>query len=235
MKGKIRKIISLALMAVMLFGCFGITGCQDNTVQLQAQIDALQAELEQQAGKMQTLESEKEELNETITQLETENKSLMDRVEKLEWNDQIQKGAFYSLQEAYEKGFLTREDLRHIAYFKDGKLEELRGETIVSVEFTPKTPKPMLDEKTEEYLKRAYYQKNEKLFKSIEKYGYSISDIIFTIYLGKYNDCYVVEMKSPIIDTDCGIYQYSVGNIMFDWWGDNCYIEVWRENDYETY
>ena len=51
MKGKIRKIISLALMAVMLFGCFGITGCQDNTVQLQAQIDALQAELEQQAGK----------------------------------------------------------------------------------------------------------------------------------------------------------------------------------------
>ena len=103
MKGKIRKIISLALMAVMLFGCFGITGCQDNTVQLQAQIDALQAELEQQAGKMQTLESEKEELNETITQLETENKSLMDRVEKLEWNDQIQKGAFYSLQEAYEK------------------------------------------------------------------------------------------------------------------------------------
>ena len=75
MKGKIRKIISLALMAVMLFGCFGITGCQDNTVQLQAQIDALQAELEQQAGKMQTLESEQEELKETITQLETENKS----------------------------------------------------------------------------------------------------------------------------------------------------------------
>ena len=27
MKGKIRKIISLALMTVMLFGCFGITGC----------------------------------------------------------------------------------------------------------------------------------------------------------------------------------------------------------------
>ena len=52
-----KKIMSVIMSIVMLFGCFGIVGCQDNTVQLQAQIDALQAELEQQAGKMQTLES----------------------------------------------------------------------------------------------------------------------------------------------------------------------------------
>ena len=61
------------------------------------------------------------------SQLETENKSLMDRVEKLEWSDQIQKGAFYSLQEAYEKEFLTREDLMHIAYFEYGKVEEKKA------------------------------------------------------------------------------------------------------------
>ena len=220
MKGKIRKIISLALMAVMLFGCFGITGCQDNTVQLQAQIDALQAELEQQAGKMQTLESEKEELNEMITQLETENKSLMDRVEKLEWSDQIQKGAFYSLQEAYEKEFLTREDLMHIAYFEYGKVEEMRGDAIVSVEFTPKTPKPTLDEKTEEYLKQAYYEKNKEMFSNEGYFSREAGMKCITIeqYFGIYNNCFLFSMEVRFLYGFTWVKDYWIDNVRF--WDD---------------
>ena len=42
-----KKIINVVMSAVMLFGAISFAGCQDNTAGLQAQIDELQAKLEE--------------------------------------------------------------------------------------------------------------------------------------------------------------------------------------------
>ena len=94
-----RKIISVVLSAVMLFGTISFAGCQDNTAGLQAQIDELQAKLEEktetieelqgqvesQAGKIEQLETTKADLDEEISTLKEENEVLLERMKELHY------------------------------------------------------------------------------------------------------------------------------------------------------
>ena len=55
-------------------------------------------------------------------------------------------GDFYSLQEAYEAGYLTKEEIMSIAYYHNGS--RVYNEEIMSEEYTPipKTPQELSEE-----------------------------------------------------------------------------------------
>ena len=66
------------------------------------------------------------------------------------------KGTFYTLQEAYDNGWLNQEQLLSIAYYHQGTEgnEELMGENYTPI---PKTP-DMLSEELELEIKQKYYE-----------------------------------------------------------------------------
>ncbi|MDE6075037.1 MAG: hypothetical protein K2G26_01215, partial [Clostridia bacterium] len=49
-------------------------------------------------------------------------------------------GEFYTLQEAYDNGYLTLEDLLSIAYYHNGGITG--NEELISLDFTPKQKNP---------------------------------------------------------------------------------------------
>lgn len=68
------------------------------------------------------------------------------------------RGNFYTLQEAYDQGLLTIDDLKNIAYYQNG---ESPDESFVPILKNPET----LSSKTENAIKesRAYYYRNKEI------------------------------------------------------------------------
>jgi hypothetical protein len=131
----------------------------------------------------------------------------------------------YSMREAFDAGYLTREDLKHIAYFLMSEVFEVEGiwhdetfgayatvkDTMTRVDFTPFVLQS-LDSQTTNELKQAYYKSNLCLFLchnvGIEK-GITAFD-----YLGSYNDSSVVHMRLSFVDGIINHY-YVVAGIVF--------------------
>ena len=101
------------------------------------------------------------------------------------------KGTFYTLQEAYDNGWLNQEQLLSIAYYHQGTEgnEELMGENYTPI---PKTP-DMLSEELELEIKQKYYEQE-----SCEERSISM-DKVKSIYYGVYNDCVCVKLWLDLI------------------------------------
>ena len=137
-------------------------------------------------------------------------------------------GKFYFLQEAYDAGYITREDLLDIAYYAD--LGNIRDEDMEPIEHTPRPKTPeVLDEKTEKQIlktKGYYIVGRDRDGAKVKKRR--IRKMIM-LYLGTYND-YVAAF---IQDTDggglCGGYSYVVSGISFSRsdYGD---VVIWKKN-----
>ena len=173
-----KKIMSVVMSIVMLFGmAFSFAGCQDNTAGLQAQIDEFQAKLEEQAEK--------------IKELERGNSSLRDKVTKLEKESSNAPGVFYSLESAYEEGWLTQEDLLSIAYYNQGRNynEEKMTEDYQPI---PKYPE-ILSAETEWKIKetRAIYHRNHTQNPRPEA---SAEEVEIIRYYGTYHGMTVVKL-----------------------------------------
>ena len=112
---------------------------------------------------------------------------------------EISKGAFYTLQEAYDNGWLTQEDLRSIAYYHhDGKkivfddsnfcyewLDE--EESYIPI---PKIPE-CLDTETEKQIKQTHVN---ELHKAGEKRA-ETKGVFISRYYGTYNGYIAIVMK----------------------------------------
>ena len=100
-------------------------------------------------------------------------------------------GKFYTLQEAFDQGFLTENDLKSIAYYNNGGREN--NEDKIEGDFVPQ---PLIPEKISADLQKSI--KSDYIY-----YGMDLnntnneSKITIKRYYGKYNGCYVMTIKGP--------------------------------------
>ncbi len=160
--------IVTVLLAVFLCGC-------NAGADLQKRVDAL--------------EESNSLLEERVDELERENDLLWDMMSEMGLKD----GEFYTLQEAYDAGWLTQEDLKSIAYYHNGGTEgneEIMGE---DYQPQPKTPE-VIDKMTELSIKQAYIN----CYK-LGGYG-KPSGVTVKNYFGSYNGCYAVVTESIYVN-----------------------------------
>ena len=185
---KINTILIVLILAIV--SLFGFVGCESSSQNdLQSKIDELQSRIDE-------LEEQIQERDDRIKELEEENM-----------------GKFYTLQESYDNGFLTKEDLEQIAYLVNNELSYPQK----------------LESDIENAIKdaAAYEMRNRK----IEPYLDASADG-FTIvrYCGVYSGNYVIIMRNDydIFPTDVPSYWKEIGGVQFHFVGYDS-IVVWRE------
>lgn len=211
-----KKAICLGIMMVMIFS---IAAC--DTKNLQSKIDELNKSSEQQAEK--------------ITELEEENKILTDQI--AEWNEvnNMPSGIFYSIEEAYDRRLITREDLMHITYFMNGEVFEVKdGSTqMVKVEFEPQIAAPNtsdLDLQIVNNMRQVLYEKNQEGMENslqwLKDNGYSnesitvMDTISITSFLGEYNNFFAVQITSSLWSYGLGVYEVNIAGIAWKQYSD---------------
>ena len=93
-----KKSVSVIMSVMMLFSAISFAGCQqDETALLRAQVDGLQAKLDEKIETVEELKTLIEKQTERIEELEEINQEILDDI--YEW---APSGEFYSLELAYE-------------------------------------------------------------------------------------------------------------------------------------
>lgn len=130
-------------------------------------------------------------------------------------------GEFYTLQEAYDQGLLTQDDLKSIAYYHNGESED---ESFVPM---PKTPE-VLSNKTEKAIKetRAYNLRtqNPNPIKKAEA-----KDITILKYYGTYNNCVALIMDDIHHDYSSAEREVTIDGVLFHY-NDGNSIIIWQQN-----
>ncbi len=104
-------------------------------------------------------------------------------------------GKFYTLQEAFDQGFLTENDLKSIAYYNNGGREN--NEDKIEEDFVPQPLNPKtIPADIQKSIKSDYIYYNEKLDNKTKD-----SEVTIKHYYGKYNDSYVVTLNGPFLYT----------------------------------
>ena len=115
-------------------------------------------------------------------------------------------GEVIGLQEAYEKEYLTQEDLLSIAYYYQGTKnnEELMGEDYVPKHKEPETLNEKIAEKIIEVLKK----KTEQDYIEIAS------------YLGTYNNCVIVKYMDgqQYVTVEPMRHLVKIGGVTFSFW-----------------
>ena len=135
-------------------------------------------------------------------------------------------GTFYTLQEAYEGGLLTREELMSIAYYHNGGRQY--NEEIMSEEYTPipKEPAELSEETSLQIRNTAAWEYRESGHESLSEAV--ADDFTITEYCGTYGDCVVIMItdigltgKPGVADMAVTIeglsFHYNSGNILKVW------------------
>lgn len=216
---KTKKVIILLLLAVVLV--FSVAGCNTGTNELESKIDNLQSRLEELNGKLSEMERLQEELSEMNDKL-TDMEGQIEQLEK-ELAEQSS-GTLYTLQEAYDNGWLSQEDLMCIAYYSNGGRE--LNEEIMSEDYAPapKTPEE-LSSLTELKIKYAAVKACEDKY---DKTNVKSENFIITHYYGTYGDCIAVSTRNIYSYYPGVVFEESIGDVNF-WHIGGREIKIWRE------
>lgn len=123
---------------------------------------------------------------------------------------------FYTLEEAYDSGYLLRDDLMHIAYFRSGEVYTLPERSddysaAKKLNFVPATEPGEPDEDIENEIKRAYYALHTESFE-----GNPYSDELLEInFYGQYGNLYAVTIESPLWNYTTDIVNMHIGDIFW--------------------
>ena len=180
---KIKTILIVLLLAIV--SLFGFVGCVSSSQsELQSKIDELQSRIEE-------LEEQIRERDERIKELEKENV-----------------GTLYTLQEAYDNGYLTKEDLEQIAYHVNEN--ELSGTLDSKIE------RAIKEAEADIWRNRANHPEPEATAEefTIEK------------YFGVYGRCYVVGIDNVYIGYPANGNRFLVDGVEF--YTLYYYIKVWK-------
>ena len=117
------------------------------------------------------------------------------------------KGEFYTLQEAYDQGLLTVDDLKNIAYYQNG---ESPDESFVPTAKNPET----LSTETENAIKetKAYDYRNREVNPKTDAKPNAYRIVK---YLGTYNNCSAVMIESEYYDHNNAIWEIDIEGIIF--------------------
>jgi len=145
-------------------------------------------------------------------------------------------GAFYTLQEAYDNGWLTAEDLRSIAYYHHG------GQKVIPIpdsngNFNPYGDFSMVDEeegyaplpKNPEVLSAETEKQIKQTMNLQYDLKYKLKDIYIKKYNGTYNDCIAVMMDYKYMRSHSGSL-ILVADVAFAF-GSSNRIKIWKENE----
>ena len=137
-------------------------------------------------------------------------------------------GTFYTLQKAYDEGYLTKEEIMSIAYYHNGG--RVYNEEIMSEEYTPipKTPQELSEETVNKIKENAAYEYNSE-----HNHETKATADGFTIvhYYGTYDGAVAVIVThsylgdSPAVVVD---NSYSVAGVIFHYWTYN-HIQIYIE------
>jgi len=111
-------------------------------------------------------------------------------------------GKIYGLKEAYELNYLTKEDLKSIAYYYNGFDDS---------GFTPKPKNPKsISKRNEKLIKKAY------LYDELKNPKLGIKKISIYKYYGTYNGCIVIGVTDTYNCYDYYFYdEYIIGDVSF--------------------
>ena len=111
----------------------------------------------------------------------------------------------YSLEEAYENGFITKEDLWNVAYIYNNYVNASEFEYDVKENH----PEP------NEFLK--YKIKKEYLKEELSDLVFaSIGGVNIKRYYGQYSGCYILDMDNDYVNVDLMIHdRYEIDGVVF--------------------
>ncbi len=140
------------------------------------------------------------------------------------------KGKLYTLQEAYDSGWLTKDDLMSIAYYHNGGREH--NEDIMTEDYAPqpKTPEA-IDKATEQGIKNAaaWELRNDEIepIPEAAAEGFTILE-----YYGSYSGCYVILMRNhyELFPTDVPREWKTIAEVQFLMVGYSR-LCVWKAKD----
>ena len=118
-------------------------------------------------------------------------------------------GEFMTLREAYNSGYITKDDIMEMSYYSLGAVykipEGLTGTDAFNsdnwekIDYIPRTQELVpLDEQTERDIKNSYFALNSNEFEAEGK-NYD-PDILYLTYYGQSNGYYIVKIKSDILN-----------------------------------
>ena len=134
-------------------------------------------------------------------------------------------GMFYSLEEAYEAGFLTRSDLISIAYFHNGGRKQ--NESVMEEGYAPKPKDPQ--ELSEEISFRirstaaSDYRKNRTDARKAMADDFTIIE-----YCGTYNDCVAI-MLTDIYTGYTGAFRTEMIDGLSFCYNSGNTLQIWRD------
>ncbi|MDE6868767.1 MAG: hypothetical protein K2J83_06485 [Clostridia bacterium] len=198
-----KKLFISVIIFVALVAAF-ICGCNNDAVDMKKRLDAL----EESNGQLQN----------RVDELEKENDILWDVLYECGFKD----GGFYSLQQAYDAGWITKEDLKSIAYYHNGGIEG--NEEVMGADFDPQPKMPeAIDKMTELSIKQTYCNNLR------EESNAKPSGVTIERYYGSYNGCYAVVLDSIYID--------HYANVVDEWravegiqihYTDHFFMTIWK-------
>lgn len=136
-------------------------------------------------------------------------------------------GTFYTLQKAYDEGYLTKEEIMSIAYYHNGG--RVYNEEIMSEKYTPipKVPKELSENVSYKIRETVASELRRSNIKNAKADGVNIVH-----YYGTYDGAVAVIVThsylgdSPAVVVDSS---YSVAGVIFHYWTSN-HIQIWIEN-----
>lgn len=216
-----KKLISIILSISMAItvGCI-VSGCGND--ELLQRLDSLQAELQTQSGKIDGLQVGLQTQGEKIDELQTQNTQLTEKLKEMqtaldEQAQEIEKlklktaqGNAYTIEEAYDNGFLTIEDLKSIAYYHNDGIrynEEIMDETYMPA---PKIPK-VLSEGILINIKNAVVKNYNETYNQDK----SLKDFMISEYYGIYNNFVIVFVVYGWMQVAVGGGTGNIGGVRF--------------------
>lgn len=130
-------------------------------------------------------------------------------------------GVFFTLKEAYENHYITRNDLLNIAYYNNGGKKN--NEREMGVFFQPE-PKGELAEEVEQEIKEAsaYLLRTD----SHSPIPEAVADDFSVRYLGEYHGCYAIVVDSIHWSYVTAEQWRDVDGVNF-FYGEGYVIEIW--------
>ena len=131
-------------------------------------------------------------------------------------NGEPTSGEFYTLQVAYDNGWLSKGDLRNIAYYYAGDAQKKGFKP------TPKIPETLSHE-TELAIRES------NLYSRWDDSKVAIDDIVIRGYYGEYNGLIAVIVHNNSAYYPAVVYEVTVGGIKFSFGSPGTVIELWKK------
>ena len=222
-----KKIVCGMMATLFAFSFSSCAFLENFQTDTQAQLDELNAKIEQQAQEINGLKADKDallkEVNELAASNDDQEEKINELLEKIESGDlqtyedivdwvyyafNAPFGVFVDLQTAYDYGVLTMDDLMSIAYYQNSSdFDSEYNQGVIPEDYTPQPKNP---ETIDEDLQR----------KMKETMQYEEDVYILLTYFGCYNGVYVLRTDMTFLP----IYDYAGGIYFEDGGGTRAYI-----------